>query len=97
MQLYVKTGCSFCARTIAVLDAYGLEYETKNVSDPEVVQELITLGGKKREPFLVDGNTMMYESRNIIEYIEQKYGMKEGDVQKKPRMYYVRGANVCPS
>ncbi len=96
MQIFVKTGCPFCARALAALDAHGLAYEEKNVSDPEVVKELIQLGGKKQEPFLVDGDMMIYESRAIIEYIERKYGNVETE-KRKPRLFFARGHEVCPT
>ena len=95
MTIFVKTGCPFCARALAALDAYGLQYEEKNVSDPEVVQELISLGGKKQEPFLVDGEVMLYESRAIVDYIEKTYGGKA--VEKKPRLFFTRGSETCPT
>lgn len=97
IQLFLKTGCPFCARTVAAFDAYGIPYEEKNVSDPEVVKELIELGGKKQEPFMVDGDTMMYESKSIIDYIEQKYAKSDGEAPKKPKIHYVKGTDVCPS
>ncbi len=96
MQIFVKTGCPFCARALAALDAHGLTYEEKNVSDPEVVKELIALGGKKQEPFLVDGDTMLYESRAIVAYIEKKYGSNDG-VSQKPRLFFARGHETCPT
>jgi glutathione S-transferase len=96
MQIFVKTGCPFCARALAVLDAYGLSYEEKNVADPEVVKELIALGGKKQEPFLVDGEMMLYESKSIVKYIEKKYGNPE-ILMQKPRLYFARGNEVCPT
>ena len=96
MTLYVKTGCPFCARTLAALDAHGIAYETKNVADPGVVEELIALGGKKQEPFLVDGHTMMYDSQSIINYIERKYGNHASKGQK-PRIHFARGTELCSS
>ncbi len=97
IQLFVKTGCPFCARTIAAFDAFGVPYEERNVSDPEVVKELIELGGKKQEPFMVDGDTMMYEANSIINYIEHTHANSAGDAPKKPRIHYVQGSDVCPS
>lgn len=96
ITIYVKTGCPFCAKVLAVLDAYELKYEEKNVSDPAIVEELIKLGGKKREPFIVDGDTMMYESGAIIEYIEKKYGSNLGE-KPKPKIHFAKGTEVCPS
>lgn len=97
IQLYVKTGCPFCAKVIAVLDAHQIPYEEKNVSDPAISEELISLGGKRQMPFMVDDHTMMYESRSIIDYIEHKYvGVVEG-TKTKPKIHFAKGTDVCPS
>lgn len=95
MVIYIKTGCQFCARALAALDAYGVAYTTKNVSDPEVVKELIALGGKKQEPFLVDGEHMIYESQAIVKYVEEKYGTSIGIQKNKPTVHFVGGGEVC--
>ncbi len=97
ITLFVKSGCQFSARAVAAFDAYEIPYEEKNVSDPKVVEELIALGGKKQEPFMVDGDIMMYDSRCIIEYIERKYGIPEDERLIKPKMEYAQGTDVCPT
>lgn len=81
LTLYVKTGCPYCAAAIHKLEELGLKWDEKNVSDPSVVEELIKRGGKKQEPYLVDSATgiEMYESDNIIEYLEDTYGKGKVD------------------
>jgi glutaredoxin len=96
ITLFVKTGCPFCARTIAAFDAHQVPYEEKNIADDAIAEELIRLGGKRQTPFMVDGDTMMYESQSIIEYIEKKHPQAEG-TPKKPRIHFARGTEVCPS
>jgi glutaredoxin len=83
MQLYVKTNCPFSARARAVLDAYQVAYEERNIEDEKVLTELLELGGKKQTPFLVDGEEMMYESQTIESYIERKC---EGGVCEERRI-----------
>jgi glutathione S-transferase len=73
MTLYVRTGCRFCAHVLAVVAELGLTVEEKNVADPGVTEELIRLGGKKQEPYLVDGEVAMYESDAIVEYLREHY------------------------
>ncbi len=72
ITLYVKTDCPFSAKAMAVLDAYSVPYEKRNIKDEDALYELMELGGKKQTPFLVDGDTMMYESQSIQDYIEKK-------------------------
>ncbi len=97
ITLYVKTGCPHCAKVLTVLNAYQIPFEEKNVSEQAVVDELISLGGKKQTPFLLDGDTMMYESTDIIAYLEEKYRMG-ADGKKKPKIHFAKSSgDVCPS
>ena len=96
ITIYVKTGCQYCSRVLTVLNAYKIPFEEKNVADPAVVAELISLGGKKQEPFMVDGDTMLFESGSIIEHLENKY-QKGSDGIKKPKIHFAKGTEVCPS
>ncbi len=93
MQLFVKTNCPFSLRARAALDAYEVLYEEKNIGDPEAYAELMELGGKEQTPFLVDGDTMMYESQSIIEYIEQNCA---GNLcaGEKPIIHFTKGEEV---
>jgi len=89
MKLYVKTGCPYCIRVLTVLQSSQVPYEEKNIADDTVAEELVSLGGKRQVPFLVDGDVSMYESQDIIDYIGTKYGVvQNGDT--------VKGGGVCP-
>lgn len=68
LTLYVKTGCPYCAKVLASFASNDITYETKNINDSGVPEELIAKGGKQQVPFMVDGETMMYESDDIIAY-----------------------------
>ena len=83
ITLYLKTGCPYCAKVLAVMDKYNIEFEGKNIADEDVVKELKKIGGKRQVPFLdddnmtpyiVDDDVEMYESDAIVEYLEKKYG-----------------------
>ena len=89
--LYVKTGCPFSAKAMAALDAYEVEYETRNIKSSQYLRELMDLGGKKQTPFFVDGDTMFYESDKIVEHVEKNYS---SDGTLKPRVH-VSDAGVC--
>ncbi len=79
LTLYVKTGCPYCAKVLAVADELKIELNLKNVADEAIATELITRGGKLQMPYLVDGETgtEMYESGDIIEYLKEKAGKPE--------------------
>lgn len=76
MTLYVKNGCGFCARALKAAEELEIELDVKNIADEGVTEELIKVGGKKQEPFLVDGenDVKMYESDSIIDYFEKLTG-----------------------
>lgn len=71
LTLYVKTGCPYCAKVLAVGEELGLEFKIKNVADQAIATELVTRGGKLQMPYLVDGDAAveMYESDDIIAYL----------------------------
>jgi glutathione S-transferase len=92
ITLYVKTGCPFSAKAMAALDAYEVPYETKNIKSPDWLRELMELGGKKQTPFMVDGETMFYESDAIVEYVEKNFG---GGVKKKKPRIHTSNAGMC--
>jgi glutathione S-transferase len=93
ITLYGKTGCPYTIRAIGALDAHGLSFIKKNIADPLVEEELMKLGGKHQVPYIVDGDVCMYESNDIIDYIEKTYG---SDAHDSPRVLFV-GGNTCVS
>jgi len=76
LTLYVKTGCPFCAKVLTKGKDMNLEFNLKNSADEGVVEELLSDGGKKQFPYLIDTETniKMYESDDIIDYLEETYG-----------------------
>lgn len=84
IKLYVKTGCPFCAAVLKKVDELGLKVEELNVADERIAKELVEKGGKKREPYLIDEDrgVSMYESYNIIDYLEEHYGDGSGSTSK---------------
>jgi len=93
ITLFVKTGCPYCARVLAVCHTRDIPFEEKNIADDTISNELIALGGKRQVPFLVDGETRMYESDDIIKYLEEKFPAPLG----KPKIHFAKGGDACPS
>jgi len=73
ITLYGKTNCHYTEKAIAALDAHGLSFIKKNIADDKVANELIALGGKRQVPYLIDGDISMYESDDIVAYLEKAY------------------------
>lgn len=76
ITLYVKTGCPYCAQVLQVVDELKIPVTLKNVADEGVVDEMVRIGGKQQEPFLIDDETqtLLYESDVIEQYLRERYG-----------------------
>jgi len=76
LTLFYKPSCPFCHRVIDEIDALGVSLSLKDVSsDASLLEELISIGGKKQVPFLVDTEkgVQMYESADILTHIKDNY------------------------
>lgn len=93
ITLYVKTGCPFSAKAMAALDAYGVEYEQRNIRSRVFLKELMALGGKKQTPYFVDGDQHFYESDKIVAYVEEHFGGTHE--KRKPRVHVADNNAMC--
>ena len=80
MALYQFTVCPFCIKTRRAMHKLGLKVETRNASgNNQARKDLEQQGGKIQVPCLrisEDGkeDVWMYESGQIIQYLEQRFG-----------------------
>ncbi len=74
--LYMKTGCPFCRKVLDAAEELGVTFDERNIADDAVAAELVTRGGKRQVPYLVDEEraTEKYESDDIVEYLREHYG-----------------------
>ena len=72
LLLYTMEGCPYCTKVMNHLETKDLEFRVLDISDPVNMDELLHLGGEEQVPFLVDTehNAKMYESDDIIEYLD---------------------------
>ncbi len=68
--LYVLPGCPFCHKVDHYLKANGIEIEHRSVTDPANADDLIRIGGKKQSPCLIIDGKALYESDDIIAYLQ---------------------------
>ncbi|PHR25170.1 MAG: glutaredoxin [Desulfotalea sp.] len=77
IQIYVRKGCPFCKK----VETAAATMELVSGSDFELIDAalgtpgrdvVLKVGGKTMVPFLIDGDTSMYESADIIEYLKTK-------------------------
>ena len=71
-DLYILETCPYCKKVLRFAEEKGIILNKINIADIKNEETLITLGGKRQVPFLVDKerNIQMYESADIIEYLK---------------------------
>jgi glutathione S-transferase len=78
IELYEIEGCPFCIRVKRKLDELGLDYVSHYVPAPHGQRtEVRELSGQTGVPVIVDHEHDvhgMYESADIIAYLEETYG-----------------------
>ena len=85
LELYQSEGCPHCAKVRERLSELGVSYVTHNPRLPggmggdvtnQVTHDELTTGGEDQIPYLVDTGrgVTMYESDDIVEYLEEHYG-----------------------
>jgi glutaredoxin len=77
IEIYIRAFCPYCDKVINAARQLGLtegkEYKTIDAAvNTPGREKLLRLGGKTMVPFLVDGQTHMYESLDIISYLKTK-------------------------
>lgn len=73
LTLYVGTTCPFCKKVESFMEEKGIDsVEIKNIDeDKEAREYLIENGGKKQVPCLFIGDKPLYESLDIIKYLNE--------------------------
>jgi glutathione S-transferase len=80
IELYQMEHCPYCAKVRRVVEELNLDILLRSMPKGSPKRELLrNMGGKEQVPFLVDTTNpeqpvMMYESDDIIAYLEQTYG-----------------------
>lgn len=69
MYVYVKRGCPYCKKVDRFMDNAGIEMEHRDILEGTHREDLIALGGKAQVPCLVVDGKPMYESMDIINYL----------------------------
>ncbi len=78
--LYVKTGCPFCAKVLNFMDEHHIVLPIENISlmlHDVAYDTLIDLGGKFQVPCLSIDGKALYESDDIIAYLNETFVEKE--------------------
>lgn len=79
IKLYSMPGCTYCIRVIDALKSLNAPYEELNIFEGTNREALLEKGGKGQVPFMIDeeAGASMYESGDIINYLNTKYSNKK--------------------
>ncbi len=73
LVLYYNPDCPYSKRVLGFLDKIGKEIPIKDVAtDPKALEELLHLGGKVQTPCLFIDGKPLYESSDIIDWLDEK-------------------------
>lgn len=81
--LYTTPACLYCEKVKSYFETAGIPYEIRDIAThAQYRDELLVKGGKLQVPFLVDTDhtIALYESADIIAYVEKQYGSGRGMV-----------------
>ncbi len=78
IDLYIREGCRYCGRVINRIGELNLEKGTDYTlidAAPNTPGRTLVLekGGRGQVPFMIDNDVHMYESGDIVNYIEAKF------------------------
>lgn len=76
ITIYSLPVCPYTQKVRDKLSQMGISYNELNIEEEQYEKELIERGGKRQVPYLVDDENKieMYESDDIINYLEENYG-----------------------
>ena len=76
MTLYNIDGCGYCAMVRNVLAQMSLEYEKIDVPWPHHERKVVyEVSGQTAVPVLVDGETVLDDEYEIIDYLKKTYSV----------------------
>jgi len=74
LVLYFKPTCPFCNKVLSFMQEKNIRIPSKNIdASSETRQELKTIGGKQQVPCLVIDGQAMYESDDIIHWLDEHF------------------------
>lgn len=76
ITLYINPSCPYCVKTMKVAHELNIPLYLRDVHTPEMLEELVRVGGKKQFPYMMDTKrgVAMYESDDIMQYFRTHYG-----------------------
>jgi glutaredoxin len=73
LELFKKDSCPFCQRVFRTVARLEVPVRMRDIRhDPEAARLLVEVGGKRQVPCLFVNGKPMYESADIVRFLEQK-------------------------
>ena len=73
MNLFTSPSCPYCHRTRIVLAEKGITFECIDVDEEKLPEDLSELNPYNTVPTLVDRDLVLYDSRIIVEYLDERF------------------------
>ena len=71
LELYIMPGCPFCRKVLSYMERQGIEIPLRDITaNPSGRATLQNGGGKVQDPCLFIDGKPLYESDDIIAYLE---------------------------
>ncbi len=73
IRLYERTDCPFCWKVRIALEDLGIRYEIVATRLGEKHPDVVRLSPVQTVPVMVDGDTVIWESAVILDYLDSRY------------------------
>ncbi|MEE8118378.1 MAG: glutathione S-transferase N-terminal domain-containing protein [Gammaproteobacteria bacterium] len=73
MTLFTRPNCPHSHRVRLVLAEKGITFDTVEVVDDKIPEDLIDLNSYQTIPTLVDRDLVLYDTRVIMEYLDERF------------------------
>lgn len=93
LTLYHKSTCPYCTKVLQYMNKNGIMIQMKNVSDIDNYEELLKIGGKGQVPCLVIDGKALYESDDIIQWLQENKPTNQ--VTKEQWIEVVHYSDTC--
>lgn len=72
-ELFYMPSCPFCQKVLRFMEGRGIELPLRNITaEPAAREELARVGGKVQVPCLFIDGAPLYESDDIIAYLDRE-------------------------
>lgn len=73
-ELYIMPSCPYCRKVLNYMSDHDIKIPLKDItSDPQAADTLVSVGGKRQVPCLFIDGRPLYESSDIVSYLEKHF------------------------